>query len=58
MRGELEDYRQNVSDLRHALDTAPEVEAEFTRLTRDYEVTQTQYNVGGVLLTRWQPRHG
>lgn len=44
LRGELTDYRGNVAQLRHALNTAPEVEAEFTRLTRDYEVTQTQYN--------------
>jgi polysaccharide chain length determinant protein (PEP-CTERM system associated) len=44
LRGELGDYRGNVAELRKALDTAPEVEAEFTRLTRDYDVTQTQYN--------------
>jgi polysaccharide chain length determinant protein (PEP-CTERM system associated) len=44
LRGELNDYRGNVVNLRKALDTAPEVEAEFTRLTRDYDVTQTQYN--------------
>jgi polysaccharide chain length determinant protein (PEP-CTERM system associated) len=44
LRGELRDHRGNVANLRHALDTAPEVEAEYTRLTRDYEVTQTQYN--------------
>ncbi len=44
LRGELNDYRGNVVELRRALDTAPEVEAEFTRLTRDYDVTQTQYN--------------
>lgn len=44
LRGELGDYRSNVTELRRALDTAPEVEAEFTRLTRDYDVTQTQYN--------------
>lgn len=44
LRGELGDYQQNVAELRRALDTAPEVEAEYTRLTRDYEVTQTQYN--------------
>ena len=44
LRGELGDYRGNVAELRQALDTAPEVEAEFTRLTRDYDVTQTQYN--------------
>jgi polysaccharide chain length determinant protein (PEP-CTERM system associated) len=44
LRGELRDFKGNVTTLRHALDTAPEVEAEYTRLTRDYEVTQTQYN--------------
>ncbi len=44
LRGELGDYQGNVGELRRALDTAPEVEAEFTRLTRDYDVTQTQYN--------------
>lgn len=49
LRGELGDYRSNVAELRRALDTAPEVEAEFTRLTRDYDVTQAQYNA---LLTR------
>jgi len=49
LRGELGDYRSNVTQLRRALDTAPEVEAEYTRLTRDYDVTQTQYNA---LLTR------
>jgi polysaccharide chain length determinant protein (PEP-CTERM system associated) len=51
LRGELGDYRSNVAELRKALDTAPEVEAEFTRLTRDYDVTQTQYNA---LLTRFE----
>lgn len=44
LNGELGDYRANVAALRHALNTAPEVEAEYTRLTRDYEVTQMQYN--------------
>jgi polysaccharide chain length determinant protein (PEP-CTERM system associated) len=44
LRGELSDYRENVAKLRHALNTAPQVEAEYKRLTRDYEVTQTQYN--------------
>jgi len=44
LRGELGDYRSNVAELQQALDTAPEVEAEYTRLTRDYDVTQTQYN--------------
>ncbi|MGH8249517.1 MAG: XrtA system polysaccharide chain length determinant [Steroidobacteraceae bacterium] len=44
LRGELNDYQRNVAMLRQALDTAPDVEAEYIRLTRDYEVTQAQYN--------------
>lgn len=44
LRGELRDFQENVSRLRRALNTAPEVEAEYKRLTRDYEVTQSQYN--------------
>jgi polysaccharide chain length determinant protein (PEP-CTERM system associated) len=51
LNGELGDYRANVASLRHALNTAPEVEAEYTRLTRDYEVTQMQYNA---LLQRFE----
>jgi polysaccharide chain length determinant protein (PEP-CTERM system associated) len=51
LRGELGDYQANVASLRHALNTAPEVEAEYTRLTRDYEVTQFQYNA---LLQRFE----
>src|SRR5690606_6258625 len=37
-------HRRNEADLRRLLDTAPEVEAEYTRLTRDYDVTRAQYN--------------
>lgn len=44
LRGELRDYQGNVAKLRTALETAPQAEAEYTRLTRDYTVTQTQYN--------------
>jgi polysaccharide chain length determinant protein (PEP-CTERM system associated) len=44
LRGELQDHRSNVAQLRQALDTAPEVEAEYAKLTRDYDVTHTQYN--------------
>jgi polysaccharide chain length determinant protein (PEP-CTERM system associated) len=51
LRGELNDHRGNVAELRRALDTAPEVEAEYARLTRDYDVTQTQYNA---LLQRFE----
>lgn len=44
MRTELADHRRNEADLRRMVDTAPEVEAEYARLTRDYDVTKTQYN--------------
>lgn len=41
---ELRDHRRNESELRQMVDTAPEVEAEYARLTRDYDVIKTQYN--------------
>ncbi len=41
---ELGDHRRNEADLRKLVDTAPEVEAEYARLTRDYDVIKTQYN--------------
>lgn len=41
---ELNDHRRNEADLRKLVDTAPEVEAEYARLTRDYDVIKTQYN--------------
>lgn len=44
LRGQLNDHQRNEADLRRLVDTAPEVEAEFARLTRDYDVTRTQYN--------------
>lgn len=44
LRGQLADRQRNEAELRRVLDTAPEVEAEYTRLTRDYDVTKTQYN--------------
>lgn len=44
LRGQLADHRRNEADLRRLVDTAPEVEAEYARLTRDYDVTKTQYN--------------
>jgi hypothetical protein len=34
----------NIADLRRVANTAPEVEAEYARLSRDYEVTRAQYN--------------
>lgn len=44
LRGQLNDHQRNEADLRRLVDTAPEVEAEFARLNRDYDVTRTQYN--------------
>lgn len=44
LRSQLQDRQRNEAELRRLVDTAPEVEAEFARLTRDYNVTKTQYN--------------
>jgi polysaccharide chain length determinant protein (PEP-CTERM system associated) len=44
LRSQLTDRQRNEADLRKLVDTAPEVEAEYARLTRDYTVTKTQYN--------------
>jgi polysaccharide chain length determinant protein (PEP-CTERM system associated) len=44
LRTQLADRQRNEAELRRLVDTAPEVEAEFARLTRDYTVTKTQYN--------------
>ncbi|MFC4313326.1 XrtA system polysaccharide chain length determinant [Steroidobacter flavus] len=44
LRSQLSDHQRNESELRRLVDTAPEVEAEYARLTRDYTVTRTQYN--------------
>jgi polysaccharide chain length determinant protein (PEP-CTERM system associated) len=43
-RGELAQHERAVSDLKRLVNTAPEVEAEFSRLNRDYDVTKAQYN--------------
>jgi polysaccharide chain length determinant protein (PEP-CTERM system associated) len=44
LRSQLGDHQRNEAELRRLVDTAPEVEAEYARLTRDYTVTRTQYN--------------
>ncbi|MEJ0038461.1 MAG: XrtA system polysaccharide chain length determinant [Gammaproteobacteria bacterium] len=43
LRAEISDRQSKVSELRKLVDTAPEVEAEFSRLNRDYDVTRAQY---------------
>lgn len=42
-RAEVNDHRRKVAELRSLVNTAPEVEAELSRLNRDYEVTRSQY---------------
>ncbi|HET9475605.1 MAG TPA: XrtA system polysaccharide chain length determinant, partial [Steroidobacteraceae bacterium] len=44
LRGQLTNHRSKAAELRQRLDTAPQVEAEYAQLTRDYDVNQTQYN--------------
>jgi len=44
LRVDLSNHERNAASLRQLVDTAPEVEAEYARLTRDYDVTKTQYN--------------
>jgi polysaccharide chain length determinant protein (PEP-CTERM system associated) len=43
LRGKLADQERRVAELRRAVDTVPEVEAELKRLNRDYDVTKTQH---------------
>jgi polysaccharide chain length determinant protein (PEP-CTERM system associated) len=43
LRGELSDHQAKVTDLRRLVDTMPQVEAEFARLNRDYNVNKAQY---------------
>jgi polysaccharide chain length determinant protein (PEP-CTERM system associated) len=44
LRSELALHQQNAAQLRTLMDTAPEAEAEYARLTRDYDVVKAQYN--------------
>jgi polysaccharide chain length determinant protein (PEP-CTERM system associated) len=44
LRRELAGHQSNVASLRQNLDTMPQVEAEFARLNRDYDVTKLNYN--------------
>jgi polysaccharide chain length determinant protein (PEP-CTERM system associated) len=43
LRQQLDAHRARVADLRKALDTMPQVEAEFAQLNRDYDVNKTQF---------------
>jgi polysaccharide chain length determinant protein (PEP-CTERM system associated) len=43
LRGDLAQHQAKAAELRQHLDTAPQVEAEFARLNRDYDVNKAQY---------------
>ena len=43
LRRELAQHQTTVADLRQRLNSAPQVEAEFQQLNRDYDVNKTQY---------------
>ena len=42
-RRQVADQEDKIAQLRKMINTAPEVEAEFSRLNRDYDVTRGQY---------------
>lgn len=41
---DIADRERNIAQLRSMASTAPEVEAEFSKLTRDYDVTKAEYH--------------
>jgi polysaccharide chain length determinant protein (PEP-CTERM system associated) len=43
LRGDISDRQKKVASLKALVNTAPEVEAEFARLNRDYDVTRAQH---------------
>jgi polysaccharide chain length determinant protein (PEP-CTERM system associated) len=43
LRRELAQHQTTVADLRQRLNTAPQVEAEYQQLNRDYDVNKAQY---------------
>jgi polysaccharide chain length determinant protein (PEP-CTERM system associated) len=44
LKGKVGDQQQRVAELKRAVDTVPEVEAELKRLNRDYDVTKKQHD--------------
>ena len=51
LRGELQQHQAKAAELRKFLDSAPQVEAEFAQLNRDYDVNKAQYTT---LLANYQ----
>jgi len=43
LQADIANHRQRVTSLRSMMNTAPEVEAQFSRLNRDYNVVKAQY---------------
>jgi polysaccharide chain length determinant protein (PEP-CTERM system associated) len=43
MKARVAEYRRRHNELKAAVNAVPQVEAEFTQLTRDYEVTKKNY---------------
>jgi len=43
LQADVANHRQRVASLRSMMNTAPEVEAQFSRLNRDYNVVKAQY---------------
>lgn len=43
LRGQLGQHRAKAGELRQRLDTAPQVEAQYAQLNRDYDVNKAQY---------------
>jgi polysaccharide chain length determinant protein (PEP-CTERM system associated) len=43
LREQISEYQANVNSLHAKVDTIPQIEAELTRLNRDYEVNRTQH---------------
>ena len=42
-KGEVEDQEAKLAELNKLIDTAPQVEAQYAQLTRDYEETRAEY---------------
>ncbi len=51
LRSELAQHHAKAAELRARLDTAPQIEAEFAQLNRDYDVNKAQYTA---LLANYQ----
>jgi protein tyrosine kinase modulator len=44
MQQDIADREREIATLKAMVNTAPDVQAKYARLTRDYDVTRTQYN--------------